>query len=923
VLTTSPTLSVAENATAVTTLASTDADGDTLIYRLTGGTDQALFALDANSGVLTFTSAPNFETPADADDDNVYHVDVTADDGQGGTTAQTLAVTVTDVNEAPTLGGASSTSVAENTTGTVYTASGNDPDNDALIYTLSGADAALFSLDTNSGALSFNRTPDFEDPADNDGDNVYDLALTASDGSLSSTAQALAISVTDANDAPVFTSSPTLSVAENATAVTILAATDAEGDTLSYRLTGGADQALFSLDANSGALTFTSAPNFEAPADSDGDNVYDIDVTADDGQGGTSVQTLAVTVTNVNEAPTLGGASSINVAENTTGTVYTATGNDPDNDALTYALSGTDAALFSLDTNSGALSFNSTPDFENPADSDGDNVYDLALTASDGRLSSTAQALTISVTNANDAPVFTSSPTLSVAENKKAITTLAATDADGDTLSYRLTGGADQALFSLDANSGALTFTSAPNFEAPADSDGDNIYNVDVTADDGKGGATAQTLAVTVTNVNESSPNPDPIQVEPTTPDEPQPSTPSGQPTVSETITNTSSRSGTAKLVENSGNANEVTATLPGGVSLVNQGARTAIDPQLALADLINSIDAQQPANLSAQTGVAGQWLANRPEGTLLDIRTLVISDNNGNSTSTPIQITGIGDDDGAGNSHQEAFVIDVRSLSQGNQLQLDNIDFASIVGATTIRGGAGDNVVIGDDASQYIVLGAGDDELHGGGGNDTIGSEGGDDRLFGDSGDDELFGGAGADLLHGGSDTDTVSYEGNRDDYVVTQEHSVITVQSKTEPEDIDTLINIETLTFADDELALSYDEDLAWITGLYAQVLGRQADVEGVQYWAQQSANGVSRADMALSILNSEESGRLVQEDDDYLDLLYTSLLGREADESGKAYWSEQMAEATLSEIVDGFMFSDEMRSHDLDSVQWDFLA
>ena len=821
-LTTSPTLSVAENATAVTTLASTDADGDTLIYRLTGGTDQALFALDANSGVLTFTSAPNFETPADADDDNVYHVDVTADDGQGGTTAQTLAVTVTDVNEAPTLGGASSTSVAENTTGTVYTASGNDPDNDALIYTLSGADAALFSLDTNSGALSFNRTPDFEDPADNDGDNVYDLALTASDGSLSSTAQALAISVTDANDAPVSTSSPTLSVAENATAVTILAATDAEGDTLSYRLTGGADQALFSLDANSGALTFTSAPNFEAPADSDGDN-----------------------------------------------------------------------------------------------------VYDLALTASDGRLSSTAQALTISVTNANDAPVFTSSPTLSVAENKKAITTLAATDADGDTLSYRLTGGADQALFSLDANSGALTFTSAPNFEAPADSDGDNIYNVDVTADDGKGGATAQTLAVTVTNVNESSPNPDPIQVEPTTPDEPQPSTPSGQPTVSETITNTSSRSGTAKLVENSGNANEVTATLPGGVSLVNQGARTAIDPQLALADLINSIDAQQPANLSAQTGVAGQWLANRPEGTLLDIRTLVISDNNGNSTSTPIQITGIGDDDGAGNSHQEAFVIDVRSLSQGNQLQLDNIDFASIVGATTIRGGAGDNVVIGDDASQYIVLGAGDDELHGGGGNDTIGSEGGDDRLFGDSGDDELFGGAGADLLHGGSDTDTVSYEGNRDDYVVTQEHSVITVQSKTEPEDIDTLINIETLTFADDELALSYDEDLAWITGLYAQVLGRQADVEGVQYWAQQSANGVSRADMALSILNSEESGRLVQEDDDYLDLLYTSLLGREADESGKAYWSEQMAEATLSEIVDGFMFSDEMRSHDLDSVQWDFLA
>ncbi|WP_205737553.1 DUF4347 domain-containing protein, partial [Halomonas campaniensis] len=82
----------------------------------------------------------------------------------------------------------------------------------------------------------------------------------------------------------------------------------------------------------------------------------------------------------------------------------------------------------------------------------------------------------------NSTPVFTTSNKASVAENTTAVTTLVATDADGDLLTYSLTGGADQALFTLDANSGALSFKSAPNFEAPADSNSDNTYTVEVTA---------------------------------------------------------------------------------------------------------------------------------------------------------------------------------------------------------------------------------------------------------------------------------------------------------------------------------------------------------------------------------------------------------------------------------------------------------
>ncbi|SBS25810.1 RTX-I toxin determinant A from serotypes 1/9 [Marinomonas aquimarina] len=119
--------------------------------------------------------------------------------------------------------------------------------------------------------------------------------------------------------------------------------------------------------------------------------------------------------------------------------------------------------------------------------------------------------------------------------------------------------------------------------------------------------------------------------------------------------------------------------------------------------------------------------------------------------SNAPIVITG-----SSNASNTEAFVIDLRTVT-GTRLQLDNIEFASVIGSATVTGGAGDNYVSGDSQSHFIKLGADDDELHGGGGNDTIGSEGGDDLLYGDSGDDIVFGGTGHDTLYGGTGNDVL----------------------------------------------------------------------------------------------------------------------------------------------------------------------
>ena len=96
-----------------------------------------------------------------------------------------------------------------------------------------------------------------------------------------------------------------VSVGENTTAVTTVTATDPDGDTLSYSITGGVDAAKFTINGSTGELNFGSAPDFESPTDAGANNVYDVQVTVSDGNGGTDVQDIAVTVTNVNDAPTV------------------------------------------------------------------------------------------------------------------------------------------------------------------------------------------------------------------------------------------------------------------------------------------------------------------------------------------------------------------------------------------------------------------------------------------------------------------------------------------------------------------------------------------------------------------------------------------------------------------------------------------
>lgn len=202
-----------------------------------------------------------------------------------------------------------------------------------------------------------------------------------------------------------------VSVAENTTIVTTVVAVDPENAPLSYTITGGADQAKFTIDATTGALTFIASPNFEIPSDVGADNVYDLIVQASDGVLVDS-QALAVTVTNVNEAPMItsngaGATAAISINENTTA-VTTVVATDVDvPTTLTYSISGgPDQAKFAINATTGVLTFITAPNFEVPTDVGTNNVYDVIVQASDGVLVD-SQALAVTVINVNEASTGT------------------------------------------------------------------------------------------------------------------------------------------------------------------------------------------------------------------------------------------------------------------------------------------------------------------------------------------------------------------------------------------------------------------------------------------------------------------------------------------------------------------------------------
>ena len=304
----------------------------TIRYTLTG-TDETRFKIDAKSGQISTAVALNFEATGGADDQcataNECAVTVTATDSTGvtGITA-TVNIAITNVDEKPTFTETAGTALSpelitspENrkalfdaTDGPVNTVDGvtyaaTDPENLNVNLTLMGPDAARFSL-SNAGVLSFAMAPDREMPTDANRDNVYQVTVRASDGTMNAD-RMVRVTVTNLNEAPTIIAGGLLvrgpvsaSYEENDTAaVATYTAAGPDAASATWSLSG-ADAGDFTITG--GVLRFRSVPDYERPADADTDNVYEVTVTANDGTN-TAERDVTVTVTDADDPDPISG----------------------------------------------------------------------------------------------------------------------------------------------------------------------------------------------------------------------------------------------------------------------------------------------------------------------------------------------------------------------------------------------------------------------------------------------------------------------------------------------------------------------------------------------------------------------------------------------------------------------------------------
>ena len=490
----------------------TDTDTDEDIRYFLGVTDDdGAFDLEPKTGQLKVKDPLNHESQ------ETYSLSVFARDPTlAGTTSSSPAgtvavtITVTDVNERPKVSGDFDPEYQENSESLlVTTLTGVDEDDKYgpfhqntsvgwLIDGLGDSDGDFFYMD-HDGHLKFLVPPDFENPADQNRDNVYDISITAYTGQYDSTFFNVSVTVTDRDDEGIITGPSSVNYPERAeTPVATYTLSDTTQETISWSV-AGTDRDQFAIDG--GVLRFESPPDYDSPSDHDRNNKYSITVTAH-GTNVTASMNVVVTVTEHNVPPQISGPASPTFAENGSGTVATYSATDGDDDPITWSLAGDDAGDLSIHSSDGTLTFRSPPDFEGPADDDTNNDYDVTVQAYDGTVT-VDHPVTVTVTNVNEAPSF---PTAADSRNVDEDTAteqpigapVVATDVDaGDSWTYSL-DATSLTVFGIDTSTGQL------KTKAALDHEDEDAYEVTVTALDRGGLTESITVTISVGDVNEA-----------------------------------------------------------------------------------------------------------------------------------------------------------------------------------------------------------------------------------------------------------------------------------------------------------------------------------------------------------------------------------------------------------------------------------
>jgi hypothetical protein len=435
----------------------TDVDvGDILTYSLTVFPTGMM--INTTTGVISWT-------PANAQV-GVNPVTALVSDENGSSDIQPFTVTVSNTNNPPNIYSAPET-VATEEVQYIYDVEASDPDSDTLIYSLSTYPTGM-AIDNLSGLITWTPT--------NSQVGANSVVVFVSDGNGGTDTQSFSITVANVNDAPTIISSPITTATEDQLYVYDVDATDVDvGDTLTFGLTAYPTGMM--INATSGVISW-------APTNAQV-GINSVTVVVSDENGSTVTQPFTITVTNVNDPPTINSVSNTTAIEDVQ-YIYDVEATDVDmGDTLSYSLT-TKPSGMTIDNATGLILW--TP-INNQVGSN--NVVVLVL---DGNGGTDTQSFNITVANVNDPPSITSTPITTATDDVLYTYDVEASDVDvGDTLTYSLT--AYPTGMTINANTGLIEWT--PN-------DG-HVGNNSVTilVSDGNGGSDTQSYSISVTDAND------------------------------------------------------------------------------------------------------------------------------------------------------------------------------------------------------------------------------------------------------------------------------------------------------------------------------------------------------------------------------------------------------------------------------------
>ncbi|MEM7703406.1 MAG: Ig-like domain-containing protein, partial [Pseudomonadota bacterium] len=443
-----------------------DVDGNTLTFSASGLPSGLV--IDPATGIVSGTIDPS----ASQLNGGVYTVTITADDGNGGVTSTNFSWVVT--NPGPDAVDDAASTNEDMSVDIAVLANDADPDGDALSVTAASATNGTVTLN-GDGSLTYTPDPDFN--------GTDTITYTITDGEGGTDTAIVAVTVGALNDGPIVDAPLADQSNDDADVVSVETAgsfSDVDGDTLTFSATGLPTG--LSIDSTTGEISGTIDPS----ASQVGSGVYEITVTADDGNGGSVSSTFDWTI--ANPAPVAADDTASTTEDNPVVISPLANDSDPDGDALTIVTANSDNGTIVINAD-GTLTYQPDGNF-NGSDT-------IIYTISDGEGGTDTAVITVTVAAENDAPETLGLPDLFDSNSEVISVPLAPafTDAESDALTFSATGL--PAGLSIDPATGLVSGT----ISATASSDVPNgEYTVTVTADDGNGGTVSTTFTWTITN---------------------------------------------------------------------------------------------------------------------------------------------------------------------------------------------------------------------------------------------------------------------------------------------------------------------------------------------------------------------------------------------------------------------------------------